>query len=274
MNHKNNSLRQHNTFYKASRLTLLALLLLAHGQSLFSGGQNGELRPSLAQTLPMISPARANPVISILPKDAELHYSVTYGGLPAGTAALAWRQDSSHQYQMSLQLRPVIGPRLSYFSQGTMTAHGLRPDAFYAERSGKRREQAKFDHIANTIHFGKDLEKNEQLDLYAQDVLSVSFYLAQLGKKPPSQSFQVTTGKKTYRNQVRIKGDKALTLGAKKIPVFVLESRDPDGDKTEFWLAPDWHNLPLRIIRTDKGKTIDQRLSALKIDQQTVLAEK
>lgn len=219
--------------------SLLGLALL------FSGGQN-----AWAQDLP---------------QTAELQYSVTYGGLPAGSATLSWQQQQAN-YQIHMQLKPVIGPRLQYVSRGKLTAQGLQPLEFYAERSGKTRERAQFDWVKQTLQFGKDFDKTETLQAQAQDVLSVTFQLAHWAKN--QQTLQVSTGKKTYLNQVQSKAPSVFVLGSQKIAVKVLASRDPDGDFTEFWFAPDWQQLPLRIVRSDEGKLIDQRLTSLKINGQ------
>lgn len=59
-------------------------------------------------------------------------------------------------------------------------------------------------------------------------------------------------------------------MGDREINSILVKSQ-ARGDTLEFWLAPDYHNLPLRIRFRDDDKTIDQRLIKLVIGADTIL---
>ena len=203
------------------------------------------------------------------PQHATLVYEVYYSNFLAGLGDFDWRLDGT-RYRIDVLLRPIIGPRLHYQSQGSVTATGLRPDEFIAERGGKRRESARFDWDSKTLTYGSEGDKTAPLEAGAQDIISVAFQIALKGGATLDKPIQITTGKKVYTYPVVTVGDSDVMVGDTRVPAVLARSQG-DGDTTEFWLAPQYHNLPIRIRRRDEDKVLDQRLIKLVIGNETKL---
>nr|MBP8814685.1 DUF3108 domain-containing protein [Laribacter sp.] len=204
------------------------------------------------------------------PPAARLTYEVYYGALLAGLAEFDWQQDNG-RYRLEVRLRPVFGKRLGYLSEGRITAGGLTPDRFEARKGGELREQAEFDYQAGILRYGRDLPLQETaLQAGAQDIVSVAFQIALRGAAAFAEPVQVTTGKKVYRYPLEAVGESPISVGDREINSILVKSQ-ARGDTLEFWLAPDYHNLPLRIRFRDDDKTIDQRLIKLVIGADTIL---
>ncbi len=203
------------------------------------------------------------------PQHATLVYEVYYGNFLAGLGDFDWQLDGSH-YRIDVLLRPIIGPRLHYQSLGSVTATGLRPDEFIAERGGKRRESARFDWGSKTLTYGNEGDKTAPLETGAQDIISVAFQIALKGGATLDKPVQITTGKKVYTYPVVTVGDSDVMVGDTRVPAVLARSQG-DGDTTEFWLAPQYNNLPIRIRRRDEDKVLDQRLIKLVIGNETKL---
>ncbi|MCG9056402.1 DUF3108 domain-containing protein [Laribacter hongkongensis] len=204
------------------------------------------------------------------PPAARLTYEVYYGALLAGLAEFDWQQDNG-RYRLDVRLRPVFGKRLGYLSEGRITAGGLTPDRFEARKGGELREQAEFDYQAGILRYGRDLPLQETaLQAGAQDIVSVAFQIALRGTAAFAEPVQITTGKKVYRYPLEAVGESPVSVGDREINSVLVKSQ-ARGDTLEFWLAPDYHNLPLRIRFRDDDKTIDQRLIKLVIGADTIL---
>jgi hypothetical protein len=60
-------------------------------------------------------------------------------------------------------------------------------------------------------------------------------------------------------------GETDYDTGSGKIRVIVFRAKGED-DITEFWLAPDFSNLPVRISRIDKSKRVELRAVLINVD--------
>jgi hypothetical protein len=68
---------------------------------------------------------------------------------------------------------------------------------------------------------------------------------------------------------LRPEGETDFDTGAGVIRAVVIRVRE-EGELTEFWLAPDFANIPLRILRADKDKRIELRANLIELDGDTV----
>lgn len=132
------------------------------------------------------------------------------------------------------------------------------------------REQAEFDYAQQQLRYGAQLEHLSPLPDTAQDILSVAFHIALQGASVLQQELAVTNGRKLYHYPLTVIGEATFTLESHSIPVFHLASRT-DQESTEFWFAPQFANLPLRIRRHSPELTLDQRLIFLSINGETQL---
>ena len=222
--------------------------------------------------IPPADPAPPAPIEPLsdarhFPAHSLVEYEVYYGRLMAGWGEFEWTQ-SGQQYQIDVRLRPLFGPRLSYQSRGSIDPQGLRPDEFRGERNGELREHALFDWAAQTLTINNATPV--PLEEGAQDIISIAYHIALTGGVALNKPLQITTGKKVYHYPVRPVGDSDILVGKTKVATLLIMSQG-EGDSTEFWLAPDYHNLPLRIRRKDGDMTLDQRALRVVIDDKVVL---
>ncbi|QEL56327.1 DUF3108 domain-containing protein [Chromobacterium paludis] len=197
------------------------------------------------------------------PTEAKIRYQGYWNGAMVGFGDLEWLQGNG-RYQLDITVNPFIGPKLRYLSQGQIDSHGLRPDSLQAFRGGQLKDNARFDYDAGLLHYGGD-NASQQLALKngAQDAFSLAFQLALKGGDLGRAPIQITTAKKVYEYPMAPAGSFDYDTGDGKMRVIVFKA-EGDGDITEFWLAPDFANLPVRILRADKNKRIE--LKAIRID--------
>lgn len=197
------------------------------------------------------------------PHQATLGYQVFWGSVMAGTGTLEWSRGNGG-YRLDISANPFIGPKLRYLSEGGFQLkNGLRPDSLQAWRGEQAKESAHFDYNAGQLRYGDQGDKLLDLKPGAQDVFSLAFQLGLKGGELGPEAIQITTGKKVYEYPMRPSGEAVYDTGAGKIRVIVFRA-EGDGDINEFWLAPEFSNLPVRIKRIDKDKRIDLR--AVRID--------
>jgi len=200
------------------------------------------------------------------PSRARLSYQVYYGALMAGLATIDWQRDGSH-YRLVSQITPILGPRLRYQSEGRIGNDGLKPDNYNAWHNNESREHARFDWDNRQLEYGDGTSQQTALIPGAQDIFSLIYQLALKGAGQPP--VQVTTGKKVYLYPLAPIGEADFDTGAGKIRALVFRAQG-DGDQTEFWLAPDFANQPIRIIRSDSRMKLDMRVTDIVIDDENL----
>lgn len=206
--------------------------------------------------------------ITRFPAQARMQYGLYLSGVLLGNGEMHWqRQDGA--YSLITDVTPVVGPKLRYETVGNITPQGLRPERFKATRDGQPREYAQFDWAGGTLAYGDKEAKSEPLQAGAQDWLSLGVQLALRGKKMGDAPVQITTGKKVYRMVLQPEGETDFDTGKGVIRAVVVRVRQAD-ELTEFWLAPDFGNIPVRIMRVDKDKRIELRANLIEFDGDTV----
>ncbi|WP_287881385.1 DUF3108 domain-containing protein [Aquitalea sp.] len=198
------------------------------------------------------------------PARAKLGYQTFYNGAMVGSGGLDWQHDGQ-RYTLEIRFNPLVGGNLRYLSQGSLDKHGLQPDSLQAWRGSDAKESARFDHAASVLHFGEQGDKEVALRAGAQDVFSLAFQLGLKGGQLGSAPLQITTGKKVYDYPMTPSGETDYDTGSGKIRVIVFRAKGED-DITEFWLAPDFSNLPVRISRIDKSKRVELRAVLINVD--------
>lgn len=202
------------------------------------------------------------------PDNAVLDYQIYYGSLMAGHGEVSWQRRSG-SYTLEARLTPIFGPGLRYQSRGSVGKNGLTPLAYQAWRGDTEREAARFDWASNTLAYGDRDSKEAPLTPGAQDILSLGYQLALTGGSRLPMPLRITTGKKVYDYPLAASGETRYPPDHGTLRVVVFRAKHGEG-LTEFWLAPDFANLPVRILRVDKDKTIDQRARRIDINGKTV----
>lgn len=218
------------------------------------------------------------PVSIALPGRGTLRYVVIWGEqkFEIGRAIHRWVHDGkTYEIQTLIETTGLAALRKSLklvqISHGEVTDKGLRPKEFLGERrSGEEpTERASFDWAANrVILVSGDRRREAVLVPGAQDFASAWY---QLGLEAPGRDrveMMVATGK-SYKKKVFERGPQEM-LETRAGPIEAVHWRttpEPDEDRVEVWLAPKYHQVPVRIRYTDrKGEVIDQMLSELDLD--------
>jgi len=198
-----------------------------------------------------------------LPGQIKIRYQLSWNGLPAN-GEMHWKRDGRH-YQVELKLATVIGPVLRYQSEGRIGKSGLAPEQYRAWRSGQAKEAAEFDWPANTLKYGDGEPKETALEPGAQDFLSMDWQLALTGGKHLATPLQVTNGKKVYHYAIAKSGEgQEAGLTVNKFHA------SQNGDATEFSLAPEFHNVPVKISYKDEQKNVEMTATQIEVDGKTV----
>ncbi|MDN3577987.1 DUF3108 domain-containing protein [Chitinimonas viridis] len=208
---------------------------------------------SLLLTLSLL--AATAPQAADLPRQARITYEARLSGLPVGEAVQRWQREGS-KYTLDTEITPILGSRIRYHSEGELTPAGLRPSSYgeFRGSSSTPRQQAQFDWRTRQVSYGPaDALQSAPLDSGAQDLNTLPFQLAWLGTKTTA-NLQIITGRKLRDDAFTASTGSPFALMGKQTATRIW--RAPDGDKrTEFWLATDYANLPVKIVRhDDKGE--------------------
>ncbi len=213
------------------------------------------------------------PVGELLPKRfpdrAVLTYDAYYGAFMAGIAVVDWQREGRH-YRLDSRITVAFtGMVLRYVSEGEITPQGLKPSSFAAYRNETPKEKASFDWQGRQLVYGENEPQTAELRKGAQDVFSVMYQLALKGAGADGDAIQVTTGKKVRDRPVAPSGEAELETRDGPIHAVVIRSQDADS-LTEFWLAPEYANQPIRVRRTDKNLNLDLRINRIELNGTTV----
>ncbi|AXK38313.1 DUF3108 domain-containing protein [Crenobacter cavernae] len=245
-------------------------------QTVDAPASSGEVLTSAPASSPTAETAQTAPDFGApsaaagrFPQQITVRYRLYWGRLSAGSGEVRWQREAG-RYQLDAYASAMIGPKLHYRSEGLIGQHGLVPERYQAWRDDAERESAAFDWQNGKLDFGdrdKDRE-NTELQPGAQDFVSLSWQLAITGGADLGDTLQITNGRKVYRYPLRLAGQ-AHYPDENGIPVLVVRSQN-EGELTEFWLAPDFNNLPVKIVRIDKKKTIEQHATRIDINGKSV----
>ena len=204
------------------------------------------------------------PKLARFPDAARLEYALLSSGLQLGRGEMNW-QRSGGDYRIVTTVKPLIGPTLRYEVHGELGRNGLQPQRFSASRNEQPREYAQFDWAAGVLNYGDKEAKQAPLQPGALDWLSLAFELGLRGEQPGAATRQVTTGKKVYQFALQLAGETDFEAGGGTLRAVVLRARN-DKDLIEFWLAPDFANLPIRIMRVDNDKRFELRATLIEFN--------
>ena len=208
------------------------------------------------------------------PEQLTAVYQATRNGQPFAHVTETFSQENGHYKLESVTkgigVYALFGTRRLY-SEGAVTAEGLRPAHFEQQQSDqpKKAVAADFDWNENTLAMKyKGKTTTAPLEPGAQDLLS---YAYQFIFKPPQGdevAMAVTTGRKlrTYRYRIT-EHDVALETPAGKYKAIHLVEAEADDDQKEIWLGAEAHHIPVRItMKDDNGAKIEQTLTSLHVE--------
>jgi Protein of unknown function (DUF3108) len=233
-----------------------------------------EEKPPIANDEPVAATEPETPAGPPPPKHVELEFLVDYNGATAVERQDYQAFDDGHYVVSSIaQAKGLLSLAFSDLNQkssGQLTAQGLRPDVYtyqYGSNS-KKAQKASFDWTGKmlTMEVG-DRKQTAPLDDGTQDMLS---FLYQFMFTPPLQQFQltITNGKQLKLYRYLFDGEEEIKtkLGTLRA-LHISKSSGTDNQKTELWLAEDYHYLPVKIRKTDSdGKVIQNTINSIKMD--------
>jgi len=184
-------------------------------------------------------------------------------GLQVGRAEHTWEFAEDGRYRLTgitetsglaALLKPV---RLEVESRGRMVAGGLQPDSFRSLKNGAdSKENADFEWSTATVALTRDGSVRE-ISAGTQDILSLNYQLAYLGKLAEGSTIGVVTGKKYERYTLDSLGEEEIEVPAGRFRTLHL--RALTDNTTEIWIALDRQRLPVKIRFTDKkGESFEQ----------------
>ena len=152
--------------------------------------------------------------------------------------------------------------KLKQQSDGIVTEQGLKPSSYFYQYGDNedKTQRASFDWQAGilTMQNGKKI-KTAPLVEGTQDFLS---FMYQFMFVPPLEQMQlsIANGKKLGTYDYGFEGEVTLSTKMGELQtVHIFRSRADSDEKTEFWLALDYHYLPVKVRQTEKdGDVIEQ----------------
>lgn len=212
-----------------------------------------------------------------LPKSIVTQYDVTKNGQPFARVKEQFKVTGNH-YQVEsvtkgLGVYALLGER-KLSSKGEVHANGLQPAHFELHQgdNAKKSLLADFDWAQKSLQMTvKGQPKMATLTSGAQDLASFAYqfmFLKAADFKNPI-IMPVTTGKKLSDYQYKVEGEVLLEIDGKPYKTLHLVETDPEktaAESKQFWLAVDHHYVPVRIMVTEDGATLEQIITELKIE--------
>lgn len=198
-----------------------------------------------------------------LPTSAKLTYLEKNFGVPG---SMEWRRDGD-RYELTLTVKPAVFIKtIQYHSSGTIDPKlGLRPTEFQEKRGGTLRRHAKFDWDNHVLTYGDKSDNQTALKDGAQDLLSLSWQLALKGAQLDGAT-QLTNGGKVYEYPIR-PGEGVIFDGDNGALRAKIVQTHYDKESVDVWLAPDFANIPIRIIFNKPGEPrLDLQITGIELN--------
>ena len=215
--------------------------------------------PSTATKLP------AEPAKPALPATGIIRFAIYKDslGLQIGRAEHRWEFSGDGRYRLKAitetsGLAALFKPlRMETESQGVMGLGGLQPESYRSLKNGSdSNENADFDWLAAQVTLARDGSVRPIVP-GTQDLLSLNYQLAYLGKLAEGSEIGVVTGKKYERYAIDSLGEEEIETPAGRFRTLHL--RAMTDNITEIWIALDHQHLPVKIRFTDKkGDSYEQ----------------
>jgi hypothetical protein len=220
--------------------------------------------PSTA-TRPPAAPARP-----ALPAVGYIRFLIYKGslGLQIGRAEHRWEFSGDGRYRLKATtetsgLAALFKPiRMETESRGLLAAGGLQPESYRSlKNGGDNNENADFDWSTEQVTLARD-GSVRPIAPGTQDILSLNYQLAYLGKLAEGSEIGVVTGKKYERYAIDSLGEEEIETPAGRFRTLHL--RAMTDNITEIWIALDRQYLPVKIRFTDrKGDSYEQVVSEI-----------
>jgi len=202
------------------------------------------------------------------PRQVDIEYRILRKGGVAGVEKHSYRVvDSRYILKSVAEPKGLLSLALSELvqeSSGQVTPQGLKPQRFTYQYGNKadKAQRAVFDWQAGKLQL-QTAKRTQEVPLNegAQDLMS---FMYQFMFVPPLQEMQlaITNGKRLKTYDYGFDGQEVVETPFGKVECLHIEHNSTDGEeKTELWLAADYHYLPIKITRTEKDGTVLERVA-------------
>lgn len=210
------------------------------------------------------------------PKHIELEFLVDYDGASAvEKQRYQVFEDGRYVLSSTVEAKGLLSLALSDLNQkseGHVTPQGLRPDAYtyqYGSNS-KKAQKASFDWAGKNLTM--EVGEKKQTAALAEGTQDLLSFLYQFMFTPPLENFQltVTTGKKLKTYTYAFEGEEELKTKLGNLQTLHIAKSSGNGEeKTEIWLASDYHYLPVKMRKTEaNGKVVQSTINSINMTPQ------
>lgn len=203
------------------------------------------------------------------PSHVEIEYRILRKGGVAGVERHSYLAGEDGRYVLTSIAEPkgllaLALSDLTQKSEGTVTEQGLKP-ATFLYRYGKnpdKAQRATFDWETGKLLMETGSRRQEvPLTDGVQDLMS---FMYQFMFVPPLQEMQlaITNGKRLKTYAYGFEGEETLQTPFGEVRCLHIGRTGGDGEeKTDLWLAADYHYLPVKISKTEKDGTVLERIA-------------
>ena len=223
---------------------------------------------------PVVETPKPEPrVVRQLPRRGSITYALYLGTdkFNIGKTLQTWELDDKHYKVSSASqttgLAAMFKPySINLESSGSMTAEGLRPESFSSQRgrSGEEQKAAQMNWVERVLVL-KDGPRENAVSLRPDtyDALSFMYQLALTDIRPGRMYVEITNGAKLEIYGFDVGAEETLDLPLGKVSAIpVRKVRGADEEGLEFWLAPAYRYLPVRVRFLDReGKVSGEQLA-------------
>ena len=200
-----------------------------------------------------------------LPRHAQLTFTVYKGtDFAIGEARHRLEIDNDNGYTLQVDVNTTgIASFFKTFemtqrSSGTVSALGLRPDAFSESRvtaKGNQAITAQFDWTSRELAFSNG--NHSMLPEQTQDILSFLYQFSQLPLNQPTLTLHISNGKKLESYELAIGEEERIQTGIGRIRALPLHKIQAPGEEgLDIWLGLEYRLLPVKIRQMDKNGAI------------------
>ena len=228
------------------------------------------VQPVIAEPLPEdVRPEAVEEPLPRVPASVTIDYQIVRKGGVAGMEHHRYqaKEDGSYTLTSLAEAKGLLALALSDLvqkSEGQVTAQGLKPSHYLYQygKNADKAQKATLDWQSGVLSMEVGGRRQTvELQEGTQDLLS---FMYQFMFVPPLREMQisVTNGKKLKVYNYGFEGEETLQLKMGPVRALRIAKTNTDGEeKTEIWLAADYHYLPVKISKTEKDGTVTERIA-------------
>lgn len=201
--------------------------------------------------------------------ETDFDVYVNDGEARSGKAKIVYDATQIDHYQLRWEVEAtgvlaMFYPNWVQTSEGKVSEQGLQPNQ-YLYRLGDKKDKtysAMFNWSDHLVKLSSSKgEKTAELTKNTQDLLS---FMYQFMYVPPLSEMliNITNGKKVAEYDYDFVGEETLELKFVNVKTYhIKHSKVDSDDKTELWLAKDYHFVPVKIRKTEKDGTVIEQVA-------------